>query len=397
MLKVKNIILLVILTAALQADVGRTVTYYGPKKAAMGGCGVAVIDSRESLYYNPASVVYTKNGLTLPLIQSSTVIGVDVISNIQDLSDASSEADDDDTAASLEIYKKLIPSKLGIGYATSGHYIGTIGITSFGIGGYANGKIGANLLNRLSPRIEAIGYLDIVFPTVTLARPVTTSGNFFLKNIKLGFTVKNINRNSLYDDQDDSEIYKVEVLDLISEDAEPKLNVRSGQGVGFDLGMLADIDTFMGPGKLGISFQNISTKITGKAYSDVTSEDGNTVSNYSEDIPLLATIGFAVQSSPFNSIPVLRRIFPNATYAADFDFISQDISSVKRIHFGLEQLYLHDIIAWRMGLNQGYPTMGVNFNFGVFHIGAVYYTEEFGDEIGDNPQSFYVLDGGFYW
>lgn len=396
MLKNKQFILfivLVLLSSFSAAITGRPVTYYGPKKAGMGGCGVAVIDKRESIYYNPAAISYVEHALLLPFIQGTTGIGVDVISNIEKLQEASSESDDDNTDESLDTVKKIIPSKLGLGYTTAGHYIGTTGTTSYGLGGYINGKVGAKLLNRVSPRVEAIGYMDIAFPTLTIAGPIKLTESSFFNNLSAGFTIKNINRTSLYDPLDNSETFKVEVLDLISEDVDAKINARSAQGVGFDLGFLAEVNTFMGPGKVGLAFQNISTTLIGKTYEDVTSENGKIVGNYKEDIPTIGTIGFAVESS----VPVLKYLFPNATYAADLDFISPDKSVFKKIHLGMEQTYLGQLLALRLGLNQGYPTMGVDLNLAIFHLGLTYYTEEFGENIGDNPQSFYLLNMGFYW
>lgn len=394
--------LLLILISLSAARTPRTVAYYGPKKAGMGGCGVAIIDKRESVYYNPASIVDIDTAVVIPVIQGSSVVGVDVISNMQKLIDAAKESKDD-TGAALDMYRKLIPTKLGYGYATSGHFIGNTALglenlaTHFAIGTFSNMKIGANMLNRLSPRIEAVGYYDLAFPTFTFARAIDTPKDFVIKNPKVGITIKNINRYSLYDARTGSETFSVEVLDLISEDTEVALNVRQGQGVGLDLGIIGDVDTFMGPGKFGFSIINLSTSIKGKEITDITSENNRTYTDYVERVPVLGTVGFAVKSSPFENIAVLRDIFPDATYAFDFDIISPEISFYKKLHLGMEQLYFNDLMAWRLGLNQGYPTTGLDFGFGAFHIGLTYYVEEFGREIGENPQPFYVLDMGFYW
>lgn len=397
-----GLLLLLTIFSILEARTPRTISYLGAKKAGMGGCGVAIIDKRESLYYNPATIVDIDNAVVIPVIQGASVIGVDVISNINKLSEASKESSDD-TGSALDMYRKLIPTKIGYGYGTSGHFIGTTGLgienfaSHFAIGSFSNMKIGANMLNRLSPRLEVIGYYDIAFPTFTMGRAFETPQEFFIHNPKFGFTIKNINRYSLYDSDTGSETFTVEVLDLISEDTDVPLNVRMGQGVGLDLGMIGDIDSFMGPGKVGLAITNISTTIVGKEYSNFTSENATDYTSYKEQIPVLGTLGFAIKSSPFEKVPVMKDIFPDATYAMDLDIISPETSTFKKIHLGMEQLYFDDLLGWRIGLNQGYPTTGLNFNFGVFHIGLTYYVEEFGREIGDNPQPFYFVDMGFYW
>jgi len=396
------LILILILLGLTEARVPRSVSYSGPRKMGMGGCGVAVIDNRESVYYNPASIVDIDNALVLPVIQSTSIIGVDVISNMQKLGDAAKESSDD-TGSGLDLYRKLIPTKLAYGGATSGHFIGNTGLglenfaTHFAIGSFTNIKIGANMLNRLSPRLEIIGYYDIAFPTLTFAKGFDVAKDFFIHNPKFGFTIKNINRYSLYDSDNGSETFKVEVLDLISEDTDVPLNVRAGHGVGLDLGMIGDVDTFMGPGKVGLAITNISTVITGKEISDATSENGREYKDYKEQIPVVGTLGFAIKSSPFDKLVILRDIFPDATYAMDIDILSPETSFYKKFHLGMEQLYFNELMAWRIGLNQGYPTTGLNFNFGIFHVGLTYYVEEFGREIGENPQPFYVMDMGFYW
>ncbi len=404
----KKIILTAILISTisfsiLDARTARTVAYSGPKKAGMGGCGVAILDKRESLYYNPAAIVDLDNALVIPLIQSSSIVGVDVLSNMQKFADAAGEAQgNSDTAAALDIYKTMIPTRIGYGFASAGHFIGNTGFglenlaSHWSIGTFSNFKLGANMLNRISPRLEAIGYFDVVFPTLTFAKAYDAPQDFFIQNPKFGLTIKNINRYSLYNADTGSETFTVEVLNMISSDTDTKMNMRQGQGVGLDIGMIGDIETFMGPGKLGFAVTNLSTWVTGKQYEDISSDNGKVVTNYKEQIPVLGTVGVAVKASPFEKIGFLDAVLPDATYAVDIDVIAPYSSMYKKLHLGIEQLYFNELMALRMGLNQGYPTMGVNFNFGVYHIGLTYYTEEFGREIGDNPQSFYYLDGGFY-
>lgn len=388
----KKILLLLILVGIAGAAV-RPVTYYGPRKAGMGGAGVAMIDKRESLYYNPASVVDIDSVVVIPLIQGTILMGPSTMSSLKKLSLVG-----DDNDQIVENFRSLIPTKIGMGYNTSGHWVTPTGIGYVGIGMYSSNTFGAKIVNPISPRLDIVGSSDLIFPSLTYGTQVDTEEGFLLKNVRVGATVKRITRTTLYDPDTGKDRLSLEVLNLIDPDNPAGLNYRTGTGYGLDLGVIGDTETFLGPTKVGIAITNISTRLEGMQYQNANSSSMNAKSKYTQDIPVLGTIGLSTKASYFAGVPVLDSLLGDTTYAADFEVIAPYNSFFKRLHLGLEQKYFSDFFALRMGLNQGYGTMGGDFNFGnVYHLGLSYYTEEFGDEIGQNPQSFYVLDGGFYW
>lgn len=341
------------------------VKYTSVKQTGMGGAGVAVVDTRDSILCNPAHVVDVSGHFTIPFINSSWTAGSETPGNIKKLS---TTGDTDDI---VDAYHDIIPSKVGLGMQTSGYGAFDLGndAGSLGFGMYAQGKFAANVLNRLSPRLESIGYVDVAFPTITYGRKIDLGKDAYFTNLKVGATIKRIARTSLYDLQNESDHVNIEVLNLLNEDNQTGLNARVGTAYGLDLGLLTDIDTFMGPMKLGATVTNISTKFSGTQYENVNSSDAKTEVPFAQGVPVLGTVGLAMKASPFMAVPFIDAIFPDATYAADLDFISMDTSVFKRLHLGLEQQYFNKLLSWRMGLNQGYPTMGIDLNLMVYHLG----------------------------
>lgn len=394
MKKTQLIIVSTLLLNLIFAGYMSPVKYTSVRQLGMGGAGVAVVDTRDSILYNPAHVVDVSGRYTIPLLNSSWTEGTETASNIKKLNMQGESSTD-----IIDVYNTIIPTKLGGGAQTSGYFAFDLGEDNgnLGLGLYAQGKIAANVVNKLSPRFEAQGVLDVAFPTITYGRKFDLGESSYFPNLKVGATVKRITRTALYDVAKQSEHVELEVLNLLDEDNQSGLNTRSGTAYGLDLGMLSDLDTFIGPMKLGATLTNISTRFSGTQYENINSPDAKTSVPYAQSAPILGTVGLAMKASPFVAVPAIDIFFPDAIYAADFDYISMDTSFFKRLHLGLEQQYFDKLLAWRMGLNQGYPTMGIDLNLSIYHLGFTYYTEELGTEIGQNPQSYYVLDGGFYW
>ena len=65
---------------------------------------------------------------------------------------------------------------------------------------------------------------------------------------------------------------------------------------------------------------------------------------------------------------------------------------LKKLHLGTE-LDLH-YAAFRLGLNQGYPTAGLGIRLGIFCLDYVYFTRELGYYPGQFPQQKHVLSLG---
>ncbi|MDR2431106.1 MAG: conjugal transfer protein TraF [Candidatus Margulisbacteria bacterium] len=395
----KKFLMVLFMLCTIGSTAARPAVHCSPARMAMGGAGSAVVNKEDSYFYNPAHAVKIKHSLTLPpfiIFPNSIYYGAETPGALRKLNEG------EEKESAVEAYRRIIPTALGLGGNwSSGIVFDAEEIGALAIGAYAGGQLDSKVLNRLSPRFEASGYFDLVFPSLTwadevdLANYVANPEDFFLRNLQIGFTLKKINRYALYNAEDGGETLEVEAIDLLDEDSPSGLNVRAGSGVGLDIGVLGEAETFLGATKIGIVAHNLFTRLNGISYDNINSEKLQEEYPYTQQIPLTMTAGLAVQASPFKQgwLAFLHYILPDAVYAADWDIIHPDNSLYKRLHFGLEQNY--GLCGWRMGLNQGYPTLGFNFNLGWYRAGLVYYTEELGDEVGRQPQSYYVLHSSF--
>ncbi|MDR1997714.1 MAG: hypothetical protein LBQ83_05265, partial [Candidatus Margulisbacteria bacterium] len=371
---------------------------------------IAVVNKEDSYLYNPAHAAEIKHSLHFPpffLFPNNLYYGTDTLDTFSKLSDRK----EDESAA--EAYRRVIPSQLGLGGNYSAGLVFDIeGIGAFALGTYAGGRLDAKIVNRLSPRLDALGYFDAVLPSLTFAQNVYIENeeDSLLKKPSIGITFKNIRRYSLYDPDEGLETASIEVLDL----EDNRVAFRSGSGYGFDIGGQAEVDTytFLGTVTAAVVLNNIATNIRGLEYEPVLKvainddeEPEFETSAYTQSIPFVLTFGLARQAAlfaPLKEVPylgwagtALDLIFPGAVYAADIDMLSPENSLYKRLHFGLEQSYAGGLIDWRLGLNQGYPTTGLNLNLGFYHLGFTYYTEELGAEVGEYPSSYYILHSSF--
>ncbi|GBR76671.1 putative signal transduction protein [Candidatus Termititenax persephonae] len=428
--------LVILLISALGLTAAKPVSYFSPRRTAMGGAGVAVVDKENSYFYNPAHAAEIQQSWHLPallLIPNSFAYS----DNASIVFNKALHNDGDDNT--VKTFRKIVPSQLGLGgsYSTglvfTPHFTPSSNIGSFAVGGYGNAQMSAEILNRLSPRFDLMGRADGVVSlayarTVPLEEWLPDPDNFIFKDLQAGVAIKNIYRTSLYNPNEDSEVLSLEVLNLLGEDATYSgLNARFGSGLGFDLGVQSRLNLFGATANIAVVLNNVATVIQGKQYGPniFTSAKGlseldedepwTEESRYKQKIPLTATLGLAVEASPFANPPlqpapdtaddlpffsqtfkytylVLNCVLPRAVYAADFDIISPEKSGLKRLHLGLEQAYLNDFLRLQLGLNQGYPTIGLAADlFGWYRLGGLYYTEELGAEAGQNPSSFYVL------
>ena len=391
--------LLLLLTLGFSAV--RPVGYLSPKRMAMGGAGVAVVNKEDSFLYNPAHAVKIKNSLTLPpLLLLPNVFYCD--SETPDALNKFSQGTASENA--IDAYRRIIPSSLGFGANWAGGWVYTPDdYGTFAVSGYADGRLDIKVLNRLAPRLDGTAYFDFVFPALTYASEVELANytdnpaDLFLTELQIGLTLKKVTRMEIFDSDNGSD-FSLSVIDFLDEDNPSGINARVGNGIGLDIGALGQMDTFLGETKIGLTISNLFNGVQGTAYENMNSEELKTEEHFAQQLPVAMTLGLAVQASPFTNLgwlSFLQYILPNAVYAADLDIVTPDKSFFKRLHLGLEQSYFSGLLDWRMGLNQGYPTMGLNCNLGWYHLGFTYYTEELGAEVGRNPHSYYVLHSGF--
>jgi len=445
---IKIALLLTLFTQVLTASTqGSVMEYLGTRKAGMGGAAVAIARDRESMFYNPAMLYYAKNGFSFPLLNNAFILNDGLIPAINELSG-------DGDADNLENISGIIPLQLGFGYNTNTALVMDFPFKviadKVAISGYTFMKFSGEITNPISPLIKIQGYADTVMPAISFSKSLNTDNDFFLEDVITGFTIKRINRISLYNDESNDQSLEIPVLSII--EGNDNYGYQDTSGYGFDLGITGQLPST--DINLALAINNLSTSLTGKRTVIVT--DNTETFDVVQDIPTVAKVGVSFEndwlarfipyiayqiedtaadeqeqieelvisatgntleitedikiandeepeqelSTTDNSTPTTNQqkiTYAKTVYALDFDIITPYSSLFKRVHLGLDQPVL-PFLNIRLGLNQGYGTFGLKFNvFDKFHCGYTYFTEELGDEIGLNPASYHIYDFGFYW
>ncbi|MBU0580919.1 MAG: hypothetical protein KKA19_07055 [Candidatus Margulisbacteria bacterium] len=374
------------------------VEYMSIRQMAMGGAGVAIINGAETTYLNPAAITKTGTHFNFPLIpvlltQGTIYLGDNSISLIKEYADAMSKSEDD-KAKSTEMFTKLVPKTLSLGGSFPYGYVGESFLQPFGshmaIAGYTQYWAKFSLLNPVIPRIEYKFRVDTVMG-LTFARQFDNDNNLIKKilNKSVGYTIKHINRISAYDIDNANENPIITITDLINETS--SVEYYDANGWGIDLGFLGEVETILGKGNVGLSFYNIGARLNGHTFI-VTSENAGVDGDVNIQVPTTAKLGVALENNFLSTLTNDFFHYPTLL-ALDYDIVYPSRSYVKRMHLGLEQP-LSDWLFWQMGLNQGYGTMGLQCRWSAYTLGLAYFTEELGREVGQNPNTIWLLNAG---
>ena len=122
------------------------------------------------------------------------------------------------------------------------------------------------------------------------------------------------------------------------------------------------------------------------------------------DIPIInSDIGATIQSigdgqGASVDIGVAKRMSSdNLILLADYiDFFDNNKENTfKKLHFGAEYSYL--FLALRLGINSGYPTLGLGLNFKVVDLDMAYFYDELGNAPGVNEDERYIVQLKMGW
>ncbi len=347
------------------------------RQKAMGGAGVANTFDENALYVNPAGLSRATSTFKLPF-RLKFQVNDDALSKLSSLSDLSHSKNKSNADISQKL-KDITPLTLEGGIADSPlvAYVQR----DFGIGAFADSHFFVKLKNSTLPSLSLSGFGDI-------APIVGVSHRFVFSNIPvdIGVSGKYIFRARAYNKEDgstDIEIPNFKLIEIAQGKDSPVSSFQES-GFGADLGALIPVAS----GNIGVVIHNIATSLSGSR-----SISGNaTAKDFSETLPFSATMGYA-QTFNLSSTPYLGWLLGKFDGAIDYALISEtDTGTFQRLHMGLEKKILWDTVHFRMGLNQGYPTFGLGIHLFVLHVQYAYFTEEKGQNIGDNPQTSHVAE-----
>ncbi len=341
------------------------------RRAGMGGAGIAMTSDIHALYANPAGLANAQGHGYLPL-------GIMLSPNDQVMSKGAQAITDYGNAktdsAKANVLTSLAPSDFAVKMA-----LPPIGFTNpgFGIGVFTGGSSRFGVYDVANPdvKISALGDAGLL---------MGGSVSLSLLDIpfQVGGTVKYVYRNRLLDAVTQSKTFSRSPSEIVNSAAAVTANIANAgiTGLSGDLGMLMPF----GPGQLGVVLNNIGGSLSGS----YTTSRNRTVT-YSETLPYLLGIGYA-QVIDATAMPWFGTTIGTFDMAADYYF--QYSNAYKNVSMGLEKRIWDNRIAFRVGINQGYPTFGLGFDLYVFKLEYAFTTTEAGDYLGEDPISYNMVE-----
>jgi hypothetical protein len=373
---IRKLLTAVIITAALLFAAG---TMYAldatepqampvpPMVRAMGGAFTAVANDENAVFYNPAGYGLVKDDII-------SVFSLGMRMNIDDpalnLLGAAFSGVDLSDPGNMNDYLSNVTLAIG---AAGPVYLGRVG-NNFGFTFYDNlaftfkSKPGA-----LMPKANLTIHTDVGFAGgYGLELP-------FVENLYAGVNLKVLMRIKAH-----TEGTALAVLDALEDTS--SLPIAKAVGFGADIGLLYRPVQFLSIGLCAKDF-------FGTYFSSWETMSQSTVQF--EDSYIKPTIAFGLAVYPLAGAGEPKN-FKNFVIALDYSDLLDYSSVFSNIKFGIGFKTL-DLIEVRAGIDGGYITGGIGFDFKVFHVNVVYYVDELGAYPGANPAQNLMLNLAFRW
>lgn len=344
--------LLADLGAEVQAD-ERQRLYRSAYYLGRGDTGIAEADDQEAIFYNPAGLA-RGDGIYKRFVFGSPHI--EISKSTKDLA-TELQVEDDNQASKL---RKIVGSP---------QHVGLYSLSAIVFRRAALGVLVSNQGNALVRKSPDHGGLETVGADFTANQGATFSlaerfGDWF----HIGATGKYINRSQAE--------FEANIIDAqnLSELRDDDL-LKQGSGFGTDVGIMTrfadrhERKAF----SLGVTAANLGDIELTPA------KEGTEID------PVVQTFNVGVALSLGTRVSRFRLL-------ADYRDITgaHEPNPYKRTHFGAE-ISVADMIGVTGGLNQGYPTGGLYFDFYLVRLDLGYYAEEAGDRVGSYPDERYYL------
>ena len=338
-----------------------------PMVRAMGGAFTGVADDENSVFFNPAGYGLIDDDII-------SVFSLGVRANIDDsalnLWQAILSGVDLSDPANMNSY--LSNATLALG-AAGPIYLGRVG-GGFGFAFYDN--LAFKFKSRpgaMMPQADLNIYSDVGF-----------AGGYgfelpFVDNLYAGFNLKVLMR--VKSQVEGTALY---VMDALSDTS--NLPIAKAVGFGADIGLL---------------YRPIPIVSIGLCAKDFFGTNFSSWENMSqaqqtfEDSYIKPTIAFGLAVYPLASGGESKN-FKDFVIALDYSDLLDYSSVFSNIKFGVgfTTLTIMDI---RAGIDGGYITGGIGFDFNFFHTNIVYYVDELGAYPGSNPVQNLMLNFAFKW
>lgn len=361
------------------------------RQRGMGNVGVAISMDQSALFNNPAGLYYAGFHLKMPRVLVEA--GDDIYKKWAVISDLQSGMGDE--SEQISQLQSLVPMPIGVNVALNPGASFTW--RGLGLGGFAESNIDGSISRKTSPKLTISGRTDLVYG-IGFAQEFDLMGT-----TSIGVSAKFIQRSKLYNKTTGAEEFVLGAAELLKHvndlPGKEDPGLYSIEGTSFDVGVLRTIDSkFFGKGHYGVAVQNIGATLTGQQKITTTSggEETTTITDKEGTIPVIAKLGFGIQTQNLKGIPLIGFFLDDALIAADYMVVSPYEDFRKNIHVGIEKSLLWDYLYLRGGLNQGFVVGGVGLHLRVWKIPLLNldyanYTQEDGEKVGNDSVTFHSV------
>jgi hypothetical protein len=351
------------------------VNYVPVRAIGMGGASAALSNDENSLFTNPAGIARVRKARSRKTNNLTSIpnLLVGLNGESRDFYEVLSKTDDKSVenilAQSEDLGNKPFWARASA-FPVTMVEMGRGNPTAFGL--FANNRA-SSLISKEEPGVARTTVISDVGAALGFA--LTNRNNL----ATLGFSLRPTYRYA-YEDKIPSDI----LLDKTELPKRIKAGANKSSGIGMDVGFLYTLADFWFP-TLGVSVLNLPTGCK-ENYLNPYSETRQTVCGtvYSGDIgnpealstvdPMDLRVGLSIL--PRITRKVALRLAMDLHHLnvpmGDQNYGLTDIDIAKSVHAGLELVFGNPLdpehIAFRVGLNQGYFTMGASLTFGMLAI-----------------------------
>lgn len=325
--------------------------YKGVRPLGMGDAFTAIANDENAAFYNPAGLNSVKSG-RVELINPLVEVSQKALEFVEDMD----KIKDDDVSSTIDVLKKYIGvrqharASLFPNYTRRNFEVGIIGQT----------KVDFEVHNPPLPYVDTTAVVD-AGGVIALAK------GFMDDRLQLGISGTFVQRQGIS--------RRFTAADIASGELDLEKEVKSGTGIGVNLGGIYNLDTILKP--------SIGVSIISAGDMDFGEELGKKKQHVNLGLALHKTIWII-----------------NSTLAADYKDITgnlgDDTDKGKRLHLGAEFKF-PKILSLRGGLNQGYTTYGATIDLWLLKISYARYEEEVGAYAGQRSDDRHVAQVSLGW
>ncbi len=333
----------------------------------MGNSTVAVTTDRTAIFHNPAGLSQIRDSVELsftPIAAAIDGIFLTILKEMIEHGDKLSDINNVDQEF-IDILNKYDGKWVGLEYNPEF----TIAAENIGFGMYSVFPLGIRIESgHLIPKLGLRGQRDLVF-TWAVGIPLRHENNH------CGISVEYLQRTPI-----DMLTTYTETFIIFDEIAQNPFGIIGDysniqHGVSFDVGFMHDFNGF----RLAYDIKDILAVIGGDMVA-----------------PPRIDLGCAYYFPQLEKVKFIKNLILSLEFSDIFG-IEHDSEKYeqfwKKTHFGAE-FDLH-YAAFRVGLNQGYPTAGLGLKLGVFKLDYAYFTEELGYYAGQLEKNQHIVSIGF--